>query len=395
VYPRNVTLTQPPANDDKTWADANRRVVERAYSVFMETGEWPKLTELRRYFVQQYQPVDVDAVVRSQPHFPGELRPYQPDRLQLSIRHLRYVFQNASQLILICLAITRGAVDAYRSLDDPPRVTSEDPQIAVLAGNDKRMLIRAGQILQAEWPSPLAGGGSGPEHWDYFVNDALIMEFERAFTADDFVARQQAIAERHDKAMAKHYVGYAVPPESLGALELQALNEDPESLGVPNQANLNGEGSPTLSPAIGTKIFVVHGQNSAVKLEVAEFVEKVIGERPVILHEQADEGSRTIIEKFEDHASSSGYAIVILTADDVGGPKGGGTSPRARQNVVFEFGYFVARLSRRRVVALYEEGVELPSDVSGVLYKPLSGNWKLDLGKDLKVAGFDVSFENL
>ena len=65
---------------------------------------------------------------------------------------------------------------------------------------------------------------------------------------------------------------------------------------------------------------------------------------------------------------------------------------RARQNVVFELGYFIGRLGRNRVCALYAEGVEIPSDYSGVVYTKLdaSGAWRLELAKELKAAGLPV-----
>jgi predicted nucleotide-binding protein len=65
-------------------------------------------------------------------------------------------------------------------------------------------------------------------------------------------------------------------------------------------------------------------------------------------------------------------------------------SARPRQNVVLELGFFIGHLTRKRVVALYESGVELPSDLSGVLYKPLAGNWKIELATELKAAGIEV-----
>jgi len=140
----------------------------------------------------------------------------------------------------------------------------------------------------------------------------------------------------------------------------------------------------------GPGIFLVHGHDSAMKLEVADFIERITGRRPVILHEQADQG-RTIIEKFEDHASEAGFAIILLTADDEGGVRGTGRlNPRARQNVVLEFGFFIGKLGRSRVVALYEDGVELPSDLQGVLYKKLSGNWQMELTEELSAAGISV-----
>ncbi|MEQ8552200.1 MAG: nucleotide-binding protein [Cyclobacteriaceae bacterium] len=138
------------------------------------------------------------------------------------------------------------------------------------------------------------------------------------------------------------------------------------------------------------KVFIVHGHNDTVKLEVARTVEK-LGLKPVILHEQANQG-QTIIEKFEKN-SNVGFAIALLTCDDLGKPK---TSEkehyRARQNVILELGFFIGRLGRNRVFPLYESGVELPSDLSGVVYNLLddAGRWKFDLVRELKEAGYPV-----
>ena len=143
------------------------------------------------------------------------------------------------------------------------------------------------------------------------------------------------------------------------------------------------------------KVFIVHGQNEAAKQTTARFLEK-LGLEPIILHEQANRG-QTIIEKFEDY-SVVGYAVVLLTADDVGklASQKSELSPRARQNVVFEWGYFIGKLGRKRVCALYEEGIEKPSDLDGVVYISLdkTGAWKLLLGKELQAAGFDIDLNN-
>jgi len=84
---------------------------------------------------------------------------------------------------------------------------------------------------------------------------------------------------------------------------------------------------------------------------------------------------------------------VLLTADDYGGIKGSPESnARARQNVVFEPGFFIGALGRSRVAVLYEETVELPSDMNGILYTTLDsqGAWQLSLGRELRAAGFAV-----
>jgi predicted nucleotide-binding protein len=143
---------------------------------------------------------------------------------------------------------------------------------------------------------------------------------------------------------------------------------------------------------LGKEIFIIHGHDDGLKQTVARFLEK-IELNPVILHEQPNKG-RTIIEKFEQYATVD-FAVALFTADDLcSSGQGADAAPtyRARQNVVFEFGFFIGKLGRERVCALYEEGVELPSDYQGVLYIPLdkSGNWRFALLKELKSIGYDV-----
>jgi predicted nucleotide-binding protein/predicted MFS family arabinose efflux permease len=149
--------------------------------------------------------------------------------------------------------------------------------------------------------------------------------------------------------------------------------------------------TPLASPAgPGTDVFLVHGHDGETKQTVARFLAKLIGREPIILHEQPDRG-RTLIEKFEDHAATAACAVVLLTGDDVGGPAGGVQSPRARQNVVFELGYFIGMIGRTRVVILYETNVELPSVLNGVLYVPIdnAGAWRSILARELRTAGVE------
>ena len=84
--------------------------------------------------------------------------------------------------------------------------------------------------------------------------------------------------------------------------------------------------------------------------------------------------------------------VLLLTPDDAGGLSGEDPRPRARQNVVFELGFFIALLGRDRVAALNDPSVELPTAVSGVTYIPLQGDsWQIELARDLKAAGIAVS----
>jgi predicted nucleotide-binding protein len=116
------------------------------------------------------------------------------------------------------------------------------------------------------------------------------------------------------------------------------------------------------------------------------------GVEAIVLSEHPNEG-RTIIEKFEHYADVT-YAVVLLTPGDRGhsAEEGVMPRPRARQNVVLELGYFIGRLSRRRVCALYKGTIELPSDMHGILCVPMDGGdgWQLKLAKEMKAAGLDV-----
>ena len=137
-------------------------------------------------------------------------------------------------------------------------------------------------------------------------------------------------------------------------------------------------------------IFIVHGRDNEAKETIARFLEK-LELNPVILHEQPDVG-QTIIEKFERNADV-GFAVVLLTPDDVGALASASEDlqPRARQNVVFELGYFVGKLGRSRVCAMVKGKVEIPTDYLGIVYIQLEGDeWKLGLVKELKEASFDV-----
>ena len=139
------------------------------------------------------------------------------------------------------------------------------------------------------------------------------------------------------------------------------------------------------------EIFIIHGRDNEIKATVARFLGQ-LDLKPIILHEQPNQG-RTVIEKFEQYAQVR-FAVALLTPDDVGAlqEKTPNLKPRARQNVIFEFGYFIGRLGRNRVCALTKGDVEIPSDYDGVVYIPLddAGGWKLNLVKELKNAGIAV-----
>lgn len=144
------------------------------------------------------------------------------------------------------------------------------------------------------------------------------------------------------------------------------------------------------------KVFVIHGRDEEAKQTVARFLEK-LSLKPVILQEQPNEG-RTIIEKFEYRADTQ-FAVALLTPDDAGSLQSNKNklSPRARQNVIFELGFFIGRLGRNGVCALTKGDVEIPSDYAGVVYIPLDDfdGWKQKLFQELKTAGFQLDADRV
>jgi CheY-like chemotaxis protein len=133
----------------------------------------------------------------------------------------------------------------------------------------------------------------------------------------------------------------------------------------------------------GPRSFIVHGHDEATKLAVKNYLQNTLGlPEPIILHEQPNIG-RTIIEKFEAYAAESAVVFVLLTPDDVAAPAAARDDEkrRARQNVIFELGYFLGAFGRAagRVSLLHKGPLELPSDLAGLCY--------IDIGSGVEAAG--------
>ena len=250
-------------------------------------------------------------------------------------------------------------------LRDPEfdRVKSQDIEVALNLTADQTRLL--GRLICA---SPFSGGGGyGESEW----------QVQPPTEVYDFPAIQDFRGYIRTKAME----GYnpAVP-----------VGERERTLSWHNQnaaETLNWmEGSMR-----GHDVFIVHGHDDSTKETVAKFIES-LGLHAVVLHEQPNSG-RTIIEKFEAY-SNVGFAVVLLTPDDIGASSKDRENlrPRTRQNVILELGFFLGKIGREKVCVLYKEGVEIPSDYQGVLYTlyDSSGSWRSQLAKELKHAGFTV-----
>lgn len=148
-----------------------------------------------------------------------------------------------------------------------------------------------------------------------------------------------------------------------------------------------------------SRVFIVHGRDDGSKNELARMLER-LGLVPVILAEQPERG-RTILAKLHEEFSDIGYAFVLLTPDDQGRlASSRKLTPRARQNVIFEHGWLIGALGPSRVCALVKDSVELPSDLSGIVYKHIPKGKGMsavavELVQELRAAGYAVDANRL
>lgn len=112
------------------------------------------------------------------------------------------------------------------------------------------------------------------------------------------------------------------------------------------------------------RVFVTHGRSNDWRA-IQAYIEKDVGLATIELAQEANLG-RTIIEKLIDNAARCDSAVIVMTGDDVANE----VEARVRENVMHEIGFFQGRYGRSFVVLLHEEGVNIPTNLSGVAYVP-------------------------
>jgi predicted nucleotide-binding protein len=229
------------------------------------------------------------------------------------------------------------------------------------------------------------------ERWHAFGRAALASAYDGDEAANEFLEAAEGFIFRRVNQSLTETIMHRIAATEGGTNTLVSLTERLRFAQEPSTTTIE---APAVEPSdvVPETIFIVHGHDEAAKHQVARFLERVKAPEVVILEEQPDRG-RTIIEKFEQHSASAGYAVVLLTGDDEGRKLGTEElNPRARQNVILELGFFIAKLGRSRVAMLYQDGVERPSDIDGVLVSPLddAGAWKQKLAREMRAAGVSV-----
>lgn len=193
---------------------------------------------------------------------------------------------------------------------------------------------------------------------------------------------------------------YGNPPQTLLVMINHKVNELKKLFGKIDLLRANVDFTKiqqkSVNPNNKQDVFIVHGHDELAKSKTARFIEK-IGLTPIILHEQSSSG-KTIIEKIEEY-TNVGFGIVLYTPCDLGGVSDEPSmlKARARQNVVFEHGFLMGKIGRGNVCALVKGDIEVPNDISGVVYVNMDQEdyWQIKIAKELKGSGYNVDLNRL
>ena len=222
------------------------------------------------------------------------------------------------------------------------------------------------------------------------INDVILMIEDDVKKCEDTLSKQSDCQELFEDLVGKYRTFLeGFPTITDNPLYLRNHHEEYRSniqkicgfLKMYLVSNKSPNPSGTIQDIDYKKIFIVHGHDEALKQAVARIIERQKIDA-IILTEQSSAGSPTVIEKFE---ANSGV-VTKNEKNEIESEK-----YRARQNVVFEAGYFMGKLSRNRVIIIADKKIELPSDLIGPIYVD-KDSWKIDLLKNLKAIGYDIDF---
>ena len=259
----------------------------------------------------------------------------------------------------------------------------------------KGQLLRDRQISSDE---ELKEAEADFNNWSEHNEIILSLLFGNSLTVDEYKKLHHDAAPRpsydsqsliHQHPTLQHHIhqGYVYQHQKQVTMHIRCLEKIRDQLEFPDEP---AYASPN---PFGDDVFIVHGHDEEVKYAVASFIRR-LDLTATILHEQPCIGT-TFIEKFEKYANNVGFAIILLTPDDIDNKVE--HQSRARQNVIFELGYFIGKLGRERVFPLFKGKIDIPSDLAGIVYVSMDStdNWKLKLAQGMKNAGLPIDMNKL
>jgi predicted nucleotide-binding protein len=147
-------------------------------------------------------------------------------------------------------------------------------------------------------------------------------------------------------------------------------------------------------PEKGGRVCITYGRDQIMNKQVVSLIRE-FGIDPIVMQDKTNK-AKPVAQFYTEHPDIS-FAIAILSADDWVYPKAGKPKDAllyADQRVVFHVGFWVGRLGRNHVFALYydQKSFRWPTEHFDVIYTPLDKNgiWKKELGRRLKESGITI-----
>jgi hypothetical protein len=136
--------------------------------------------------------------------------------------------------------------------------------------------------------------------------------------------------------------------------------------------------------AIGRDVLLLCEEGDEASDAIVRFLSKA-GLTPVIVSERSG----------AEPYGSADFAIVLVRAEEEGGPPGGPHRPRARQEVIARLFYSAGRLGSGKVCALVKDDIEIPATLGGgvacVPLDPYEG-WQKGLLRAVEGAGYQIDW---
>jgi predicted nucleotide-binding protein len=226
---------------------------------------------------------------------------------------------------------------------------------------------------------------------------ALVEQYAES-VADRIVEFNKTLAEKMANALNTRKKAIAKAGQELAATALPRVHNPAHAeTAIKLERILRGLGTHMTGEAAqnedaqarNVRSFIVHGHDHQSLYELVYYLQNTLKlDEPAVLQNMPNEG-KTLIEKFESEAELTDLVFVLLTPDDELAKDSDTETEkyRARQNVIFEMGFFLGKLGRKsgKILLLHKGPLDIPSDIAGIGY--------IDITSGIESAGEQIRRE--
>jgi predicted nucleotide-binding protein len=226
---------------------------------------------------------------------------------------------------------------------------------------------------------------------------ALVEQYAES-VADRIVEFNKTLAEKMADALNTRKAAFAKAEQELAATALPRVHNPAHAeTAIKLERILRGLGTHMTGEAAqnedaqarNVRSFIVHGHDHQSLYELVYYLQNTLKlDEPAVLQNMPNEG-KTLIEKFESEAELTDLVFVLLTPDDELAKDSDTETEkyRARQNVIFEMGFFLGKLGRKsgKILLLHKGPLDIPSDIAGIGY--------IDITSGIESAGEQIRRE--